>query len=60
MFHHFHSYFFFSGGDRLVIANVLGSPERESWKACVQTEAEEKACAATFKEAFKPFDFSLE
>ncbi|CAO3622360.1 unnamed protein product [Mucor hiemalis] len=45
---------------RLVIASVLGSPEREDWKACSQTEEEEKACAAQFKEAFKPFDFSLE
>ncbi|KAI7885473.1 CwfJ C-terminus 1-domain-containing protein-like protein [Mucor mucedo] len=44
---------------RLIIANVLGTPERESWKACVQTEEEEKACAAAFKEAFKPFDFTL-
>lgn len=44
---------------RLVIASVLGSPEREDWKACSQTEEEEKACAAQFKEAFKPFDFSL-
>lgn len=45
---------------RLVIASVLGSPEREDWKACSQTEEEEKACAAQFKEAFKPFDFSLD
>jgi hypothetical protein len=46
--------------DRLVIANVLGSPEREDWKNCSQTEEEEKACAIQFKEAFKPFDFTLD
>ncbi|KAI7907479.1 CwfJ C-terminus 1-domain-containing protein-like protein [Cokeromyces recurvatus] len=44
---------------RLVIANVLGVPEREDWKACSQTEEEEKLDAEQFKAAFKPFDFSL-
>jgi hypothetical protein len=44
----------------LIIAHVLGSPEREDWKACSLTEQEEKADAIAFKEAFKPFDFSLD
>jgi hypothetical protein len=44
----------------LVVGHVLGSPEREDWKACSQTEEEEKANAVAFKEAFKPFDFSLD
>ncbi|KAI9487667.1 MAG: CwfJ C-terminus 1-domain-containing protein-like protein [Benjaminiella poitrasii] len=44
---------------RLVIAKLLGFPEREDWKACMQTEDEEKADAEHFKAAFKPFDFSL-
>lgn len=44
---------------RLVIANVLGNPEREDWKACSQTEEEEKENAIAFKKAFQPFDFSL-
>ncbi|CEP11700.1 hypothetical protein [Parasitella parasitica] len=44
---------------RLVLAHVLGAPEREDWKACSQTEEEEKRDASLFKAAFKPFDFSL-
>ncbi|KAL7319549.1 hypothetical protein PS15m_002681 [Mucor circinelloides] len=45
---------------RLVAAHVLGAPEREDWKACSQTEEEEKRDAGLFKAAFKPFDFSLD
>jgi hypothetical protein len=45
---------------RLIMAHVLGAPEREDWKACSQTTEEEKADADHFKEAFKPFDFSLD
>ncbi|KAG2230013.1 hypothetical protein INT48_003059, partial [Thamnidium elegans] len=45
---------------RLVLANVLGSPEREDWKACSQTEEEEKQNAVAFKKAFESFDFSLQ
>ncbi|KAI8338789.1 CwfJ C-terminus 1-domain-containing protein-like protein [Choanephora cucurbitarum] len=44
---------------RLVAATVLGSPEREDWKTCGQTEEEERENANRFKEAFKPYDFSL-
>ncbi|KAI8047575.1 CwfJ C-terminus 1-domain-containing protein-like protein [Gilbertella persicaria] len=44
---------------RLVVATVLGLPEREDWKACSETEEEEKENATLFKEAFKAYDFSL-
>ncbi|OLL22633.1 CWF19-like protein mug161 [Neolecta irregularis DAH-3] len=43
---------------RKVLCNHLGFPERVDWRACTQTEEEEKIEAAQFKMAFKPFDFS--
>ncbi|KAI8373000.1 CwfJ C-terminus 1-domain-containing protein-like protein [Radiomyces spectabilis] len=44
---------------RLAIAKVLGQPEREDWKACAQSEEEERKDANDFKAVFKPFDFTL-
>lgn len=41
---------------RIVLANLLGLNKRIDWKACSQTEAEEKADAQAFKKAFKAFD----
>ncbi|KAF7722896.1 hypothetical protein EC973_002616 [Apophysomyces ossiformis] len=44
---------------RLLVTKVLGQPEREDWKACAQSEDEERKDAKAFVAAFKPFDFSL-
>ncbi|KAG0171603.1 hypothetical protein DFQ29_008756 [Apophysomyces sp. BC1021] len=44
---------------RLLVTKVLGQPEREDWKACAQSEDEERKDAKTFIAAFQPFDFSL-
>jgi hypothetical protein len=44
----------------LVVSHILGKPEREDWKACQQTEEEEKKEVGLFKAAFKPFDFTLQ
>ncbi|KAG9021845.1 hypothetical protein FRB95_001263 [Tulasnella sp. JGI-2019a] len=41
---------------RTTVANLLGLQDRGDWKACNQTEAEEKADATAFKKAFAPFD----
>ena len=41
---------------RIVLANLLGLSKRIDWKACSQTESEEKADAQAFKKAFKAFD----
>ncbi|KAG8864844.1 hypothetical protein FRB96_003430 [Tulasnella sp. 330] len=41
---------------RTTVANLLGLKERIDWKACNQTEAEEKVDATAFKNAFAPFD----
>ncbi|KAH8117058.1 CwfJ C-terminus 2-domain-containing protein-like protein [Phellopilus nigrolimitatus] len=41
---------------RQVLCKILGVPERLDWKACAQTEAEERADAQAFKQAFAPFD----
>ena len=45
---------------RKVLAKLLGLESREDWRACKQTQEEEEADAARFKETFKEFDFSLE
>ncbi|KZV96189.1 nuclear protein [Exidia glandulosa HHB12029] len=41
---------------RGVLATLLGWPERVDWKACSQTEEEERADAQAFKKAFTSFD----
>lgn len=45
---------------RRVLAKLLGLEDRIQWQDTAQTEAEETADAAAFKEAFRPFDFTLE
>ncbi|KAK4539321.1 hypothetical protein LTR36_000783 [Oleoguttula mirabilis] len=45
---------------RRVLGKLLGLEKRAHWKDCAQSQAEEEADAAAFKEAFKAFDFSLE
>ncbi|CAO3688330.1 unnamed protein product [Umbelopsis ramanniana] len=44
---------------RQVLAKLLEIPERVDWKACTQTEDEEKKGAEDFKAAFREFDFTL-
>lgn len=41
---------------RGVLATLLGWPERVDWKACAQTEEEERADAQAFKKALAPLD----
>ncbi|GAB7348380.1 hypothetical protein MBLNU459_g6815t1 [Dothideomycetes sp. NU459] len=45
---------------RRVLAKLLGLESRSHWQDCGQSETEETSDADTFKEAFKPHDFSLE
>lgn len=45
---------------RRVLGKLLGLESRSHWQDCGQTEAEETRDAEAFKEAFKPYDFSLE
>lgn len=45
---------------RKVMAKLLALDDRMDWRNCVQTVEEETKDVETFKEAFKPFDFSLE
>ncbi|EEB05980.1 CwfJ family protein [Schizosaccharomyces japonicus yFS275] len=45
---------------RRVLANVLEIPDRVDWRQCSQTVDEEKKDAEDFKEAFKPYNFTLE
>lgn len=40
---------------RQVMTTLLGVPDRFDWKACAQTEDEDKEDAAAFKAAFAPF-----
>ncbi|KAI8990165.1 CwfJ C-terminus 1-domain-containing protein-like protein [Pilobolus umbonatus] len=44
---------------RKIMADVLGYPEREDWRICV-SEEEEKKDTIKFKEAIKPYDFTLD
>ncbi|CDZ96519.1 Uncharacterized conserved protein [Phaffia rhodozyma] len=41
---------------RTVLAKLLEIPHRVDWKACAQTDAEEKADAVAFKKAYAQFD----
>lgn len=41
---------------RQVMTTLLDVPNRFDWKACAQTEDEDKEDAAAFKAAFAPFD----
>ena len=44
---------------RQVLVTLLNMPERLDWKACMLTEAEDRADAESFKAAFASFDPSL-
>lgn len=44
---------------RRVVSDVMGVPERAHWKDCLRSDEQEAADADLFKEAFKPFDFTL-
>lgn len=44
---------------RQVIVSLLAMPERLDWKACAQTDEEEKTDTQLFKTAFAVFDPSL-
>lgn len=41
---------------RQVISSLLGLEDRLDWKACLQSEEDDKADVTAFKEAFAPFD----
>jgi hypothetical protein len=41
--------------NRMVLAGLLGLHHRVDWKACSQTDEEEKEDAVKFKKAFQPF-----
>ncbi|KAK0211787.1 nuclear protein [Armillaria fumosa] len=41
---------------RQVLVNLLNTPGRADWKACMLSEDEDKSDAQTFKAAFAPFD----
>ena len=36
--------------------NLLGTPDRLDWKACMLSEEEDKADVQAFKTAFAPFN----
>ncbi|KAJ2962797.1 hypothetical protein NQZ79_g2046 [Umbelopsis isabellina] len=44
---------------RQALAKLMDIPERADWKACAQSEEEEKKEAQDFKAAFAEFDFTL-
>ncbi|RPD66453.1 nuclear protein [Lentinus tigrinus ALCF2SS1-7] len=44
---------------RQVLVSILGMADRFDWKACTQSEEEDKEDVAVFKAAFAPFDPSL-
>ena len=39
-----------------MIVHLLGIPERFDWKECIQSEADDRADAESFKQAFAQFD----
>lgn len=41
---------------RRILAKILGLEERNDWRGCVQTEDEERADAAAFRQAFESED----
>ncbi|KAL3478098.1 CwfJ C-terminus 1-domain-containing protein-like protein [Aspergillus californicus] len=45
---------------RRVMAKLMGLEKRINWKDDVQTQEQEEADAAAFKETYKKFDFTLE
>lgn len=47
------------GPVRQVLAKLLRMDERVDWKACMQSEAEDREDVQAFKTAFAPFDPSM-
>lgn len=45
--------------DRQVLAKLLKMEERVDWKACIQSEAEDREDVRAFKTAFATFDPSM-
>ena len=45
---------------RRVLARLIDEPEREDWKSYPQTIEQEAAMTNKFKQAFMPFDFTLQ
>lgn len=41
---------------RMVLANLMGMPQRYDWKACVLSVEEDRADAEEFKKSFASFD----
>ena len=48
------------GGRRQVLVAILGMEDRFDWKACTQSEAEDREDVQAFKTAFAPFDPSFQ
>lgn len=48
-----------AGANRQVLAKLLKMEERVDWKACMQSEAEDREDVQAFKTAFAPFDPSM-
>jgi coproporphyrinogen III oxidase len=44
---------------RQALSKLMDIPERADWKACAQSEEEEKKEAQDFKAAFAEFDFTI-
>lgn len=44
---------------RKVIAKLLNCEDRVDWKNCIQSQVEEQADAQMFKNAFKPYEFTV-
>ncbi|KAI9592483.1 CwfJ C-terminus 1-domain-containing protein-like protein [Syncephalis fuscata] len=42
-----------------ILAHALGTPERGDWRQCVVSDQQEAQDTQAFKQAFKPFDFTL-
>lgn len=45
--------------NRQVLAKLLKMEERVDWKACIQSETEDREDVQAFKTAFAPFDPSM-
>ena len=44
---------------RRILAKNLGLEERNDWRSCIQSEDEERADAAAFRQAFDAEDFDV-
>jgi len=43
----------------MVLAKLLGVPERSDWKICALSEEDDRRDVALVKEAYAPFDVAL-